>query len=48
MNPFIHIWETEELLVSFDMFNITLPRQKDLKWSPWPHCGKSIYSQTIQ
>lgn len=22
------------------MFNITLPRQKDLKWSPWPHCGR--------
>lgn len=28
--------------------NITLPRQKDLKWSPWPHCDQSPHRKGMQ
>lgn len=42
MKPFRELWGTDELLVSFDGMNVTLPRQKDLTWSPWPHCGRQF------
>ncbi|KAL2839808.1 hypothetical protein BJY01DRAFT_257566 [Aspergillus pseudoustus] len=41
LEPFAKLWGTDELLVSFDAVNITLPGRKDLKWSPWPHVDQS-------
>ncbi|KAK8223776.1 hypothetical protein HDK77DRAFT_44631 [Phyllosticta capitalensis] len=41
IDVFTKLWGTDELLCSFDGMNITLPRQKDLKWTPWPHCDQS-------
>ncbi|GMG04658.1 unnamed protein product [Aspergillus oryzae] len=38
---FEKLWETKELLCSFDGINISLPRRKDLNWSPWPHCDQN-------
>lgn len=38
MDAFAKLWETEELLCSFDGIKIDLPRRKDVKWTPWPHC----------
>lgn len=38
MKAFSKLWETEELLCSFDGIKIDLPRRKDVKWTPWPHC----------
>lgn len=35
---FEKLWNTKELIVSFDGMNISLPRRKDLNWSrktPW-------------
>ncbi|KAF7188982.1 putative phytanoyl-CoA dioxygenase [Pseudocercospora fuligena] len=45
---FTKLWGTDELLCSFDGMNITLPRQKDLKWSPWPHCDQSPHRKGMQ
>lgn len=28
--------------------NVTLPRQKDLTWSPWPHCDQSPHRKGMQ
>jgi hypothetical protein len=44
LETFSKLWDTDELLCSFDGMNITLPRQKDLTWSPWPHCDQSKQS----
>jgi hypothetical protein len=41
IEPFAKLWGTDELVVSFDGLNITLPRQKDLEFSPWPHCDQN-------
>jgi hypothetical protein len=41
IKPFSQLWETDELLVSFDAINITLPNRKDVKWSPWPHVDQA-------
>lgn len=38
---FEKLWETKELISSFDGMNISLPRRKDLHWSPWPHCDQN-------
>jgi hypothetical protein len=35
LEAFEKLWGTHELISSFDGCNITLPRQKDLTWSPW-------------
>ncbi|KAB8223189.1 hypothetical protein BDV33DRAFT_189086 [Aspergillus novoparasiticus] len=35
------LWGTDELLVSFDAVNITLPSRKDVGWTPWPHIDQS-------
>jgi hypothetical protein len=35
------LWGTDELLVSFDAVNITLPGRKDMKWKPWPHVDQA-------
>ncbi|EGP86303.1 unnamed protein product [Zymoseptoria tritici ST99CH_3D1] len=45
---FQQLWGTDELLSSFDGMNITLPRQKDLTWSPWPHCDQSPERKGMQ
>ncbi len=34
IEPFAKLYGTDELLVSFDSFNIGLPRRKDLTLSP--------------
>lgn len=41
MEPFERIWGTDELVVSFDAINITLPGRKDINWTPWPHVDQS-------
>jgi hypothetical protein len=38
---FEKLWGEKELLSSFDGMNISLPRRKDLEWSPWPHCDQN-------
>jgi hypothetical protein len=48
LEVFSKLWETDELLCSFDGMNITLPRQKDLTWSPWPHCDQSEHRKGMQ
>ncbi|KAL4891256.1 hypothetical protein BDV59DRAFT_194451 [Aspergillus ambiguus] len=41
IEPFAKIWGTDELLVSFDTVNITLPGRKDVEWTPWPHVDQA-------
>lgn len=41
VEPFAKLWGTDELLVSFDAVNITLPHRTDVKWAPWPHVDQS-------
>ncbi|KAM0424276.1 hypothetical protein ACHAPT_010421 [Fusarium lateritium] len=41
IKPFAELWGTDELLVSFDAVNITLPGRTDVKWSPWPHVDQA-------
>jgi hypothetical protein len=41
IKPFAELWGTDELLVSFDGVNITLPGRKDMKWKPWPHVDQA-------
>lgn len=48
LDVFTKLWETDELLTSFDGMNITLPRQKDITWSPWPHCDQSQLRKGMQ
>ena len=42
------VWDTDKLLCAFDGMSITLPCQKDLKWSPWPHCDQSLQRKGMQ
>lgn len=37
---FEKLWETNELICSFDGLNVFPPRE-DLSWSPWPHCDQN-------
>lgn len=41
VDVFSKLWETNELIVAFDGFNISFPNRKDTQWSPWPHCDQS-------
>lgn len=42
LNAFEKIWGTDQLLVSFDSVNITLPNRSDKPArSPWPHVDQS-------
>ncbi|CAG8233886.1 unnamed protein product [Penicillium salamii] len=41
LEPFAKLWGTDELLVSFDAVNITLPGRTDVKWTPWPHVDQA-------
>jgi ectoine hydroxylase-related dioxygenase (phytanoyl-CoA dioxygenase family) len=45
---FEKLWETNELLTSFDGMNISLPRRKDIAWSPWPHCDQNPERKGMQ
>ncbi|XRM36665.1 hypothetical protein ABZX51_000158 [Aspergillus tubingensis] len=45
---FEKLWETKELLSSFDGMNISLPRRKDVNWSPWPHCDQNPNRKGMQ
>ncbi|KIV99694.1 uncharacterized protein PV09_08627 [Verruconis gallopava] len=45
---FEQLWETKELIVSFDGMNISLPRRKDLQWSPWPHTDQNQRRKGMQ
>ncbi|KAM3064989.1 hypothetical protein ACMFMG_001197 [Clarireedia jacksonii] len=45
---FEKLWGTKELLCSFDGMNISLPRRKDLNWSPWPHCDQNPERKGMQ
>ncbi|KAH6684049.1 hypothetical protein B0J14DRAFT_612195 [Halenospora varia] len=42
IEPFAKLWGTDELLVSFDTVNITLPQSVVGKYDsqPWPHCDQ--------
>ncbi|CZR57791.1 uncharacterized protein PAC_07680 [Phialocephala subalpina] len=35
------LWGTKELVVSFDGFNIGLPKRTDVEGTPWPHCDQA-------
>ncbi|KUJ15036.1 phytanoyl-CoA dioxygenase [Mollisia scopiformis] len=35
------LWGTKELVVSFDGFNIGLPKRTDIQKMPWPHCDQA-------
>ncbi|OJJ68109.1 hypothetical protein ASPBRDRAFT_33405 [Aspergillus brasiliensis CBS 101740] len=48
MEIFEKLWETKELLSSFDGMNISLPRRKDVNWSPWPHCDQNPNRKGMQ
>ena len=41
IEPFAQLWNTDELLVSFDAPNITLPGRTDVDGAPWPHVDQS-------
>ncbi|RDH28659.1 Clavaminate synthase-like protein [Aspergillus welwitschiae] len=45
---FEKLWETKELLSSFDGMNISLPRRRDVNWSPWPHCDQNPNRKGMQ
>ncbi|KAL2793783.1 Clavaminate synthase-like protein [Aspergillus keveii] len=48
VDVFSKLWETDELIVAFDGFNISFPNRKDTKWSPWPHCDQSPKRKGMQ
>ncbi|KAB8210431.1 Clavaminate synthase-like protein [Aspergillus parasiticus] len=48
IKAFSDLWGTDELLVSFDGMNISLPNQKDLTWSPWPHVDQNPERKGMQ
>ncbi|KAI0973186.1 hypothetical protein F4678DRAFT_40720 [Xylaria arbuscula] len=41
IKPFSELWGTDELIVSFDAFNVTLPGRKDDDFKPWPHTDQA-------
>lgn len=45
---FEKLWETKELITSFDGLNVSLPRRKDLRWTPWPHCDQNQARKGMQ
>lgn len=51
IEAFSKLWGTDELLVSFDGMNLTLPTPDRLPASPWPHVDQSphrIGTQCVQ
>lgn len=48
LETFAKIWGTDELLVSFDALNITLPNRVDKPaLKPWPHVDQSPYRRGL-
>ncbi|KAJ5498882.1 Phytanoyl-CoA dioxygenase [Penicillium expansum] len=48
LEAFAKIWGTDELLVSFDALNVTLPNQKDRPAKkPWPHVDQSPFRRGL-
>lgn len=45
---FEKLWETKELITSFDGLNISMPRRKDLTGTPWPHCDQNQARKGMQ
>ncbi|KAH8900322.1 Clavaminate synthase-like protein [Thozetella sp. PMI_491] len=45
---FEKLWETRELLCSFDALNVSFPNRKDINWSPWPHCDQNQARKGMQ
>ncbi|KAG7918960.1 hypothetical protein KL905_003971 [Ogataea polymorpha] len=44
LGAFEKLWNTDQLLASFDGLNVTLPNRKDAqRKSPWPHFDQSPY-----
>lgn len=41
IKAFSELWGTDELIVSFDAFNVTLPGRKDDDFKPWPHTDQA-------
>lgn len=49
VDAFAKIWGTDELIVSFDGFNFTLPHRKDVPESEaWPHVDQSPLKEGMQ
>jgi ectoine hydroxylase-related dioxygenase (phytanoyl-CoA dioxygenase family) len=47
VKPFEQLWGTNELVVSFDTFNVTLPHRKDDDFNPWPHVDQAPERQGL-
>ncbi|KAI8310466.1 hypothetical protein K4K61_000541 [Colletotrichum sp. SAR11_59] len=48
VDAFSKVWNTNELLVSFDSLNITLPGRKDKSpRAPWPHVDQSPFKRGL-
>ncbi|KAL2838646.1 hypothetical protein BJY01DRAFT_237414 [Aspergillus pseudoustus] len=48
VDAFAKVWETDELLVSFDSLNVTFPNRKDKPArAPWPHVDQSPYKRGL-
>ncbi|KAG7876787.1 hypothetical protein KL938_004400 [Ogataea parapolymorpha] len=45
IDAFAHLWGTNQLLVSYDGFNLTLPVERTIQ--PWPHFDQSPYKQGL-
>lgn len=48
IKPFSELWGTDELIVSFDAFNVTLPGRKDDEFRPWPHTDQAPERKGLQ
>jgi len=48
LDVFSKLWDTDELLCSFDGMNVSMPNRKDLEWSPWPHCDQNPSRKGMQ
>ena len=47
LEAFAKLWNTNELLVSFDGINITLPNPERTQTEPWPHIDQSPKRQGL-
>ncbi|RMY72274.1 hypothetical protein D0863_04621 [Hortaea werneckii] len=47
IDVFEKLWETKELICSFDGMNVFPPRN-DLNWSSWPHCDQNPERKGMQ
>ncbi|KAL4874496.1 hypothetical protein BJY04DRAFT_225907 [Aspergillus karnatakaensis] len=47
IEPFKQLWGTDQLLVSFDTFNISLPNPRAAPLPPWPHTDQSPYRKGL-